>query len=92
MEKFTEWNPVWDESDIEFYENRKNFHRKNITSLKHLRNDLNLSQSDIAKIIDVTQSNVSKMEMRDEDSLKLIKRIARSRGYDLDVRLVPLTD
>ena len=87
MSKLKEWNPEFSSEELEYYNLRKKYYQDSIRSIFDLRKSLNLSQIEVAKILNVTQSNISKMESRREDSLDLIAKIAESKGLVVEINL-----
>lgn len=56
--------------------------------VRKLRQALNLSQAEAAKILGTTQSNVSKIEAKADPTLSVLRRLIESRGGRLEVRAV----
>lgn len=79
-EKFVEWNPTLtkeDEVEVEF---ALGYLKARISALRTLRKELGLSQAEISEILETTQSNVSKMEAKDETRFSIIRRIVEHKG------------
>lgn len=51
--------------------------------MRRLRKALGLTQSEVAGLLGVTQSNVSKIEVRGDPSLSVLERIAEAKGKRL---------
>ena len=56
--------------------------------VRQLRQALDLSQAEAAKILETTQSNVSKIEAKTDPTLSVLRRLIESRGGRLEVRAV----
>lgn len=54
-----------------------------IALMRSLRKALGLTQAEVAALLGVTQSNVSKIETRGDPSLSLLARIAEAKGKRL---------
>ena len=54
-----------------------------IALMRQLRKALGLTQTEVAQLLGVTQSNVSKIEMRGDPSLSVLARMADAKGRRL---------
>ncbi|TMJ18864.1 MAG: helix-turn-helix transcriptional regulator [Alphaproteobacteria bacterium] len=54
-----------------------------IALMRSLRKALGLTQAEVAGLLGVTQSNVSKIEVRGDPSLSVLERIAEAKGKRL---------
>jgi ribosome-binding protein aMBF1 (putative translation factor) len=56
--------------------------------VRKLRQALGLSQAEAARILETTQSNVSKIEAKTDPTVSVLRRLIESRGGKLEVRAV----
>jgi DNA-binding XRE family transcriptional regulator len=82
-EELVEWRPVWTGAELEHYSKLRGDIEPQITLLRALRDRLDLTQKEVADLLDTTQSNVSKIEAKADPSLSVIKRLVESRGGKL---------
>ena len=62
--------------------------RRLIKSLVMLRSAMGVSQADVAKVLGVTQSRISKIEHGVDDNLRLGELAAYARALDMDIAVV----
>lgn len=82
-DELVEWKPVWTGDDLAYYNKIRGELEPRISLVKHLRDQLNLSQKEVAELLDTTQSNVSKIEAKADPSLSVLKRMVEGRGGKL---------
>jgi predicted XRE-type DNA-binding protein len=82
-DELVEWRPVWTGDDLAYYNKIKGELEPGISLVKHLRDRLNLSQKEVAELLETTQSNVSKIEAKADPSLSVLKRMVEGRGGKL---------
>ena len=87
-EEAQEWRPEWSEEDRAEIERLKAELRRTTPAVRRLRQQLALSQAEAATILETTQSNVSKIEARQDPPLSVLRRLIESRGGRLVVRAV----
>lgn len=80
-----EWRPAWGEEDQAEIERLKAELRRLSPIVRRLRQELGLSQAEAARILETTQSNVSKIEARHDPALSVLSRLIESRGGRLVV-------
>jgi len=92
-----EWRPAWGEEDLAEIERLKAELRRLSPIVRRLRQELGLSQAEAARILDTTQSNVSKIEAKHDPTLSVLRRLMESRrgrlvvfGVLPDGREIPL--
>jgi ribosome-binding protein aMBF1 (putative translation factor) len=81
-----EWRPDWSSEDWEEIERLKGELRRARPVVRRLRQALGLSQSEAAAILETTQSNVSKIEAKQDPALSVLRRLIESQGGKLEVR------
>jgi DNA-binding XRE family transcriptional regulator len=81
-----EWRPAWGEGDRAEIERLKAELRRLSPVVRRLRQELGLSQAEAAKILETSQSNVSKIEAKHDPALSVLRRLIESRGGRLVVR------
>ena len=81
-----EWRPDWSPDDWEEIERLKGELRRERPVVRRLRQALGLSQAEAASILDTTQSNVSKIEAKQDPTLSVLRRLIESQGGKLEVR------
>jgi ribosome-binding protein aMBF1 (putative translation factor) len=81
-----EWRPAWGEEDRAEIERLKAELRRLSPIVRRLRQELGMSQADAAKVLDTTQSNVSKIEAKHDPALSVLRRLVESCGGRLVVR------
>lgn len=59
--------------------------RRQISLLKALRERLGLSQQELSEILETSQSNVSKIEARDDPRLSVIRKLVEHQGGRLKI-------
>jgi predicted transcriptional regulator len=83
-----EWRPDWSPEDWEEIERLKEDLRRARPVARRLRQALGLSQAEAATILETTQSNVSKIEAKQDPTLSVLRRLIESQGGKLIVRAV----
>ena len=83
LEGLVEWKPVWTGADLEYYNKIRAEIEPGILLVKNLRDRLNLTQREVAELLQVTQSNVSKIEAKSDPSLSVLRRMVEGRGGKL---------
>jgi DNA-binding XRE family transcriptional regulator len=58
-----------------------------VALLKRIRSALGMSQAELAQALEVTQSNVSKIEKRDDPTLSVLARMIESKGGKLRLQI-----
>jgi DNA-binding transcriptional regulator YiaG len=61
--------------------------RRNMSLLRQIREDLGLSQEELAEVLGVSQSNVSKMEARPEPRLSVLSKLVAHKGGRLKIMI-----
>jgi ribosome-binding protein aMBF1 (putative translation factor) len=84
-EKFVEWRPNWTPEEEKEVEAAVAHLRRNISALRTLRERLGLSQAELSEILGTSQSNVSKMEARNEPRLSVLRKLVGHRGGRLKI-------
>jgi predicted transcriptional regulator len=87
-EEAREWRPDWSPEDLEEIEKIKAELRRAKPVVRRLRQALNLSQAEAAKLLDTTQSNVSKIEAKQDPPLSVLRRLIEGKGGRLRVSAV----
>ena len=90
-EGLVEWRPVWSGAELEYYNALKAQIEPGILLVKALRDRLNLTQKEVAELLQTTQSNVSKIESKSDPSLSVLRRMVEGRGGKLKL-VVELSD
>ena len=90
-EDLVEWKPVWSGAELEYYNALKAQIEPGILLVKALRDRLNLTQKEVAELLQTTQSNVSKIESKSDPSLSVLRRMVEGRGGKLKL-VVELSD
>lgn len=57
--------------------------------LARLREDLGISQADLAQALGVKQPEVSRIEGREDLKLSTLRRYAEALGYDVEIKVRP---
>lgn len=83
-----EWRPDWSQEEWEEIERIKGELRRSKPVVRRLRQVLGLSQAEAAGILETTQSNVSKIEAKQDPSLSVLRRLLDSKGGRLKVTAV----
>ncbi len=86
-EGLVEWRPLWSGDDLDYYNQLKGELAPRISMVKALRDQLNLSQKEVAELLETTQSNVSKIEAKADPSLSVLRRMVEGRGGKLKLVL-----
>ena len=74
------WRAEREKVNGESYKNERDKALKTIKSFRDMRKHLGLTQLDVAEILKVTQSNVSKMESRQLPSLEVLNSMVKGKG------------
>ena len=82
-----EWRPVWSGDDLEYYNKIKGELVPRISLVRELRDRLNLSQKEVAELLETTQSNVSKIEAKSDPNISVLRRMVEGRGGKLKLVL-----
>jgi predicted transcriptional regulator len=80
-----EWKPEWNGADREYFDQLRGQLLPSISMLRTIREQLGLSQAEVAEILSTSQSNVSKMEARPDTGVAVLSRILRSKGGNLKI-------
>jgi predicted XRE-type DNA-binding protein len=83
VDGLVEWRPVWSGDDLEYYNKIKGDLTPRISLVKALRDKLNLSQKEVAELLETTQSNVSKIEAKADPNISVLRRMVEGRGGKL---------
>lgn len=76
-------------SDEEIQELDRRVHRELVElSLADLRRELGVTQEELAKSLDVDQSQISRIERRDDHLISTLRRCVRALGGDIEVTAV----
>ncbi len=75
-----EWRPNWTPEEEREIEAGVVELRARMSALRAFREQLGLSQEDLAVMLGVTQSNVSKMEAKAETRLSVLRRLVEHKG------------
>ena len=75
-----EWRPEFEGEDRKEFDFTREVGAARISALRTLRERLGLSQADVAKILSMTQPNVSKLERRKEIDANIIARLVNAKG------------
>lgn len=79
-EQAREWRPEWTPDDLAEIETLKAELRRARPIVRRLRQALELSQSEAARILETTQSNVSKIEAKQDPPLSVLRRLVEYKG------------
>ena len=82
-EELVEWRPVLNGAQQAHYNKIRAEIEPGILLVKNLRDRLNLTQREVAELLQVTQSNVSKIEAKSDPSLSILRRMVEGRGGKL---------
>ncbi len=74
-----EWRPQWTGEKKEQFDRLRAQYAREISVLRDVRKALALTQVEAAEILDMTQSNVSKLE-RGDPTLSTIQRMVSAKG------------
>lgn len=83
ISKLTEsrpWNPEWSPDDEREIERIDAAIEEGVSQLKAVRMAFGLTQAELARILQTTQSNVSKLEMKGDLRLSVLRRLIEARG------------
>jgi DNA-binding XRE family transcriptional regulator len=83
IEKYSKWTPDLSPEAREHISGLQSNLEPGIALMRHVRQSLGLTQSEVAVILGVTQSNVSKIEMKGDPSLSVLARMAEAKNKKL---------
>lgn len=86
MEGAVEWRPEWSGEQLEHFNRLRAAYSREISVMRELRKALGMSQVEIAEILNMTQSNVSKLEVRGDPSLSILRRMVEAKGGKLSLK------
>jgi predicted XRE-type DNA-binding protein len=86
-EGLVDWRPEWKGEDLDYYNKVKREMAPRISLVKALRDQLNLTQKEVAELLETTQSNVSKIEVKADPSISVLRRMVEGRGGTLKLVL-----
>lgn len=81
-----EWRPEWDGDQLARRERIREAYAAEVSVMRAVRKALDLSQVETAKILETTQSNVSKLE-RGDPSISVLRRMAEAKGGSVKITL-----
>ena len=79
------WKPEWTAEDKERIDALVIEIGERVSALQALRKELGLSQVELAKVLNTTQSNVSKLEAGRDVRLGTLKTLVEARGGHMKV-------
>lgn len=82
-DKLATWDPKLSSGAVEHAARLRAEIEPQVSLVKRIRTALGLSQVEVAKILQVTQSNVSKIEGRGDPTLSTLARMVESKGGKL---------
>lgn len=82
-EELVKWQPELSAEAREHIEQLRADLEPRIALMRELRKALGLTQVQVAELLGVTQSNVSKIEVRGDPSLSVLARMAEAKGMRL---------
>jgi DNA-binding XRE family transcriptional regulator len=82
-EELVEWKPVWTGAELDHYNKLRGTIEPQVSLMRALRDRLDLTQKEVADLLETTQSNVSKIEAKSDPSLSVLRRMIESRGGKL---------
>lgn len=82
-EKLVKWQPELSFEALEHINRLRAELEPRIALMRDLRKSLGLTQRDVADLLGVTQSNVSKIEARGDPQLSILARMADAKGMRL---------
>lgn len=86
-EGLVDWRPEWKGEDLDYYNKVRGEIAPRISLVKTLRDALNLTQKEVAELLETTQSNVSKIEVKADPSISVLRRMVEGRGGTLKLVL-----
>jgi DNA-binding XRE family transcriptional regulator len=81
--KLTKWEPRLSPAALKHIEQLRSEIEPRIAVMRQIRKALGLTQTEVAELLGVTQSNVSKIEARGDPSLSVLARMADAKGMRL---------
>lgn len=85
IENYSKWVPELSEEGRDHLEHLNASFDRRPALMRELRRFLGLTQTEVANLLGVTQSNVSKIEVRDDPSLSILARMAEAKGMRLKI-------
>ena len=82
-EELAKWEPELSPEALEHIGRLRAELEPRIALMRELRKALGLTQVEVAALLGVTQSNISKIEMRGDPPLSILARMADARGLRL---------
>jgi DNA-binding XRE family transcriptional regulator len=82
-EELAKWQPKLSREAHDHIERLRAELEPRIALMRELRKALGLTQVEVANLLGVTQSNVSKIEVRGDPSLSVLARMADAKGMRL---------
>ena len=86
-EELAKWQPELSPEAREHVERLRAELEPRIALMRQLRKALGLTQVEVARLLGVTQSNVSKIEVGGDPSLSVLARMAEAKGMRLRLAL-----
>ena len=81
------WEPEFSPAALAHMERLRKEIEPQIVLMRLIRKTLNLTQKQVAELLGVTQSNVSKIEMSGDPTLSVLARMAEAKGKKLRLTL-----
>lgn len=85
VEGAVEWRPEWHGEDREKFDRLVAAYSEEISLMRSVRKALDLSQVETARILEMTQPNVSKLELRGDPSLSVLRKMVEAKGGTLEL-------
>ena len=86
IEGAVEWRPEWKGEKLEQFNRLRDAYAQEVSVMRDIRKALELTQVEAAEILDMTQSNVSKLE-RGDPTLSTIQRMVAAKGGKVSLRV-----
>jgi transcriptional regulator len=80
IDRLIDWRAVREKVNGEEYKRERDKALTTIKSFRDMRKLLGLTQLDVAEILKMTQSNVSKIESRELPSLEVLSSVVKGKG------------
>ncbi len=78
--EISDWTPEWSAAELAEIKRGAALLKQRLSAMRQLREQLGLSQDELATALGISQSAVSKMEARSEPKLSILRKMIESKG------------
>jgi DNA-binding XRE family transcriptional regulator len=82
-----EWRPEWEGDDLAYFERARAAGQSAASAFRKVREELGLTQIEVAQLLGITQSNVSKIEAKTGFDLTALAQLVHAKGGTMQISI-----